>query len=39
VVGSLKCVQTSGKKKLKDYHLPRLQAAFGQTNHGQPPVV
>jgi hypothetical protein len=39
VAGSLKCVQTSGKTKPKGYHLPRLQAAFGQTNHGQPPIV
>lgn len=39
VVGSLKCVQSSGQTMLKGFHMPRLQAAFGQTNQGRLPTV
>jgi hypothetical protein len=39
VVGSPKCLQGSGQKKLSGFHMPRLQAAFGQTNQGRLPIV
>ncbi|GAA1616348.1 hypothetical protein GCM10009789_82910 [Kribbella sancticallisti] len=39
VVDALKCVQSSGRPKLKGFHMPRLQAAFGETNQGRLPIV